>query len=468
MAYTNSDRNHYSRKPQKRSIPLIRIILIALTVSVIWYLADEYLIPDTYNKGYQEANVLPLGVEQPLNITLEQYREKLIRVVKPGDTFLELLQSCDISHSEAIEYYQTLKPLGLKSLNVGDSLIIKKGLDGSLKDLSILSKLEHWYKVTNSDTAINAEKSTLAKSSYRCLVNGTLESCLSEDLHKLGLSDALAGKFADIFAWDINFFLDPRKGDSFQILFEQKFAEGKFVGYGEIIAAKYTLGNKVFTVFGLRDEKGIMHYYDQDGKSIQKQFLKAPLRFSRISSKFSFNRRHPVLGIVRPHLGIDYAAPKGTPVYAAATGTVMFSGWKGGYGNYVEILHGASYQTCYGHLHNIAKGIRRGTKVTQGELIGTVGSTGLSTGPHLDYRMKIGPKYVNPMAICPPSSEGITEMERQEFETVKQSSLAAFDLRFAKQSGCHILDIDIAEPQQEATNTISRNVITSHASEPNL
>jgi murein DD-endopeptidase MepM/ murein hydrolase activator NlpD len=265
-------------------------------------------------------------------------------------------------------------------------------------------------------------------------------------MNKMGVDDACVSKFADIFAWDINFFVDPQKGDSFEIVFEKKFVEGRFAGYGDIFAAQYVNAGHVFNALGMTDEKSQRRYYDLDGKSLQKQFLKAPLRFTHISSRFSLHRLHPVLGIVRPHLGIDYAAPTGTPVYAAADGVIMFAGFTGGFGNLVRIRHGASYETSYGHLNAITRGIHSGARVCQGDLIGTVGATGIATGPHLDYRMSISGRFINPLTFSPPSEKSVSAQDMARFDAVKREWCAIVGMRFKGMTGFYVLDIDAGRP----------------------
>jgi murein DD-endopeptidase MepM/ murein hydrolase activator NlpD len=404
-----------------------------------------------------EATVVPAlpSVSNQLQKNLEK-TELLSYVIKPGDTFYGILARMEISSDRAREILNSLKPLGLPSLFPGDSLLIKKSEGGEIKKLELISRSQHRYQVNYSDSLIEARKKPIEITSYICMVNGILESSLSEDLYKYGISDVITWKFADIFAWDINFFLDPRKGDTFQIIFEQKYADGRFVGYGEILAARYVNNGREFLAFGVPDKSGKYHYYDKNGKSVQKQFLRAPLKYSRISSKFSYNRKHPILGIVRPHLGIDYAAPVGTPVSAAADGRVSFSGWKGGYGKMVILSHGGAYQTYYGHLNSISSKIRNGAVVKQGDQIGTVGSTGLSTGPHLDYRMKRHGKFVNPLTISPPSSGTIAQDKRMEFQNIKQACLTAMEKRFPQQAGLHILEIEKPVTGEPVVHQINR------------
>ena len=388
------------------------------------------------------AKSAPLVQAVPLleYVPVEPYKELISYVIKPGDTFLRVLSQYGVSSDIVIGCHRFLVKLGLPSLLPGDSLVVSRDKKGSLLGFSLLHKL-NWYRVTLEDARIKADIKPVDVSLHQCLVRGVLSTSLSEDMNAMGVDDACVAKFADIFAWDINFFVDPQAGDSFEILFDKKFNEGRFAGYGDIIEAKYVNRGRLFEAIGIKD-KGIIRYYDADGKSLQKQFLKAPLRFSHISSGFSMHRRHPILGIVRPHLGIDYAAPSGTPVYAAADGVVCFAGFNGGFGNFVSIRHGASYETSYGHLRSFARGTRCGARVSQGDLIGTVGQTGLATGPHLDYRMTVGKRLVNPSTISLPREKSIPAENKERFEQLKRECGAVFNLRLKGKTGCFVLGVE--------------------------
>ena len=446
---------------RKKRFPLFRVFIFVAIAAFLWKSAREY--PDRSSKGLQKASFVPSF--DPLDRKIEEALAKPIsyyiksnlmgRVVKPGDSFSSILSDYEISKDKSNEVYKLLKPLGLSSIYPGDSVIIKKNSSGEIDRFSLLSKSLCWYDVNWTDSLIRAEKKPVEISTYTCLVNGILQTSLSEQMQESGISDVITGKFADIFAWDINFFIDPRKGDVFQIVFDKKYAGGKFIGYGDILAARYITNNKEFYAFGIKEADGIMKYYDEKGKAVQKQFLKAPLRFSRISSGFTFHRRHPILGIVRPHLGIDYAAPTGTPVAAAADGKVSFAGWKGGFGNLVILTHGGAFETYYGHLNKIL--VRSGTYVKQSESIGTVGATGMATGPHLDYRMKQGVRFVNPSVISLPSKESVSESQMGEFVKIKISCKIAFEKRFTEQVGLQILEIKTPETAEVVSNQVCRN-----------
>jgi murein DD-endopeptidase MepM/ murein hydrolase activator NlpD len=369
-------------------------------------------------------------------------------IVKRGDTFSGILSQFGVSRDVSNNVYRALKPLGLQAIFPGDSVILSFKKD-TLSAFSVQSRLQNWYCCTLRGDSVTARKTPVIVTIYRCLVRGVLSTSLSEDLVKMGVGDACVAMFADIFAWDINFFVDPQKGDSFEIVVEKKYAEGRFTGYGSILAARYVNNGRVYTALGLRRPDGIFNYFDCNGKSLQKQFLKAPLRFSHISSRFTFRRRHPVLGIVRPHLGIDYAAPPGTPVYAAADGTVRFADFKGDNGRMVRIDHGGAYETYYGHLQAFAGGIVAGAHVKQGDCIGWVGESGLATGPHLDYRMTRGGSFVNPLTVSLPSSEAVTPGEESRFLGAKEEYTAVFHRRLANNAGCFVLDIQ-AKPASGA------------------
>lgn len=432
-----------------------RIILYLAFASFALYYCTQLEIKD-HDHFASEANLSPIS---QATILYEPYIQFFSYIVKKGDTFAGILSKFNISENEAVQYYTSLKSIGFSTLFPGDSLCFTKDGNKQVKSFSLLNRLSYWYHLHTSDSTLQVEKKPLEVTTYRCLVKGTLESSLSEDMWKYGVGDALVIKMADIFAWDINFFMDPRKGDTFEVLFEKNYRDGRFVGYGSILAAQYINGNKIFYAIALKDSRGKLNYYDLNGKSVQKQFLKAPLRFNRISSGFSYSRKHPILGIYRPHLGIDYAAPRGTPVYAAADGKVTFTGVNGNYGRQVKLSHGASYQTFYGHLYTIGRGIRPGVHVSQGQCIGTVGKTGLATGYHLDYRMKIGSRFVNPVTISLPSKEGVPEGERAQFEHTKQTYLSMMHMRM-NHHGCIVIDIiqpDADKPVVSKTTTIESN-----------
>ncbi|HKP96161.1 MAG TPA: peptidoglycan DD-metalloendopeptidase family protein, partial [Fibrobacteria bacterium] len=242
-------------------------------------------------------------------------------------------------------------------------------------------------------------------------VNGALSSNLYDAFVSRGETGALIQQVTRIFAWDLDFFKDPRSGDEFSLLVEKKFGEdGAFRGYGRVLSAKYVNRGKEYY--------GILYkgsYFGQDGRSMEKMLMKAPLNFVRVSSGFSAARLHPVLGVTRPHWGIDYAGPKGTKILAAGDGTVEYSKWVNGYGKTIKIRHNGVYNTYYAHLNGFASGIGCGRRVKQGEVIGFMGMTGLATGVHLDYRVEFNGKYINPASLRMESKQGVDKPEWKDF-----------------------------------------------------
>ncbi len=231
------------------------------------------------------------------------------------------------------------------------------------------------------------------------VVRGTVQSSLFDAIGAAGESDTLAVALADLFQWDIDFHREVRRGDTFAILVERIRSEGRTVGYGPVLAASYDNRGKRFTAVRYAFAGAHPSYYDASGRPLRKQFLRAPLKFSRITSRYSLARLHPILGVRLPHWGVDYGAPVGTPVMVTADGVVTFTGWRGGGGNTVEVRHAGGYVTAYLHLSRFAAGIRPGVRVDQGQVVGFVGATGLATGPHLDYRVTRNGAHLNPMAI---------------------------------------------------------------------
>lgn len=247
-------------------------------------------------------------------------------------------------------------------------------------------------------------------------VEGSIESSLFQAVADAGEAPTLAIALADIFAWEVNFIRDLRVGDSFTIMVEKRFREGEFTGYGKIYAATFVNQGTVYEAFLFQDSLGAPHYFNSKGESIKRAFLKAPLSFTRISSNYTNSRLHPVLQVWRAHPAIDYAAPTGTPVKAVGGGVVTFSGWGNGAGNYVALRHSNGYETMYLHLSRIARTAKKGNKISQGEIIGYVGSTGVATGPHLDFRMKKDGSYVNPLKNLSPRSEPVSKKDMAAFQ----------------------------------------------------
>lgn len=248
-------------------------------------------------------------------------------------------------------------------------------------------------------------------------IEGVIETSLWNAMEAAGGNQNITMELSEIYSWTVDFFgIQP--GDTFKVVYENKYIKDECIGMGKILASYLKNDGEDHYAYYF-EQNGTSEYFDEEGNNLRKAFLKAPLNYRRISSTFSNARKHPVTKVVRPHHGVDYAAPTGTPVVTIGDGTVIEKGWdKKGGGNYVKIKHNSTYTTTYMHLNGFAKGIQKGSKVKQGQLIGYVGSTGISTGPHLDFRLNKNGKYINPLTFESPSVEPVKEENRTAFEKV--------------------------------------------------
>ncbi|HEB99883.1 MAG TPA: M23 family peptidase [Thiotrichales bacterium] len=256
----------------------------------------------------------------------------------------------------------------------------------------------------------------------------TIDSSLFLAAQKAGLSDNLTMELAGIFGWDIDFALDIRRGDRFTVIYEELFLDGEKIGNGDILAAEFVNQGHVYRAVRYTDASGRTSYYAPDGHSMRKAFLRTPVAFSRISSRFSLGRKHPILNRIRAHKGVDYAAPYGTPIKATGDGKVIFIGRKGGYGKAVILRHGSRYTTLYAHMSRFARGLHSGSRVRQGQVIGYVGKSGLATGPHLHYEFRINGVHRNPLTVKLPAAAPIDRRYRADFEQKSRTLLAQLDL----------------------------------------
>lgn len=283
--------------------------------------------------------------------------------------------------------------------------------------------------------------------------SATIDSSLWGAIMQENLPYSLAAELEDIYQWTVDFF-GIRKGDCFTVIYDEKFIDDTIpAGIGRVWGAKFVHGGKEYYAVPFRQNEKIQ-YWEYDGGSLRKQLLKAPLKYTRISSRFTYARKHPIYKVYRPHTGVDYAAPKGTPVHAVADGTITFKGWAGGGGNTLKIKHAGNLMTGYMHLSGYAKGIRQGSHVSQGQLIGYVGSTGASTGPHLDYRIWKNGKPIDPLKIPQEAAEPISKANRAQFEFIRDRIVAELDGEVKEEEKIVQLD-SIVLPQTTAASAAS-------------
>lgn len=281
--------------------------------------------------------------------------------------------------------------------------------------------------VQRQGDSFKAGKKPIVYDVRKVMVSGEIESSLFQAAHKIGETSALPVRLAQIFAWDVDFVKDIRSGDSFKALIEKRYRKGKFSGYGRILAARFVNKGQKFNAFLFEESGGRCDYFDENGDSVRKAFLKAPLEFSRISSGYSNNRLHPILNVRRPHHGIDYAAPTGTPIKSIGDGKVITRSYAKGAGRYIKIRHNSIYTTVYNHMSRYARGLHVGEQVKQGDTIGYVGATGYATGPHLDFRMKKHGEYVNPLKVESPPVEPVPEKDMARFNAQVNKLMAALN-----------------------------------------
>lgn len=322
---------------------------------------------------------------------------------------------------DLVEKSKEIHPL--TSLRVGKPYFIS--INTTSKNISRFE-----YEIDNTDKLVIEFTDTDSKIFKEAIpyelkltyVEGTIRENFFDSVIATGENANFAIKLADIFSYDIDFIREIKNDDEFYALVEKRYRDGAFKGYGRIIGAKFINNAHTHNAYLFHESTDAekLTYFDEDGKALQKAFLRTPVHFTRVSSKYSMNRKHPILGITRPHQGIDYAARQGTPVVAVGDGTVTRSAYTGGYGNLIVLRHVGGLESQYAHLAGYAKGIKRGAKVNQGQTIGFVGSTGLSTGPHLDFRIKKNGKFVNPDNIIIPSKPPITHEQKILFTATTQ------------------------------------------------
>jgi murein DD-endopeptidase MepM/ murein hydrolase activator NlpD len=338
-------------------------------------------------------------------------------VVRPGDTLASILGSRRL-YSPAIHQALTsnLSAYSLNDLLPGRKLNLGIDIDGHLKELAyetddggmLLMTREH----DGSYSTHHQKRQYTIRRAYR---SATIDESLFAAGKHARLSDRLIMDVANIFSWDIDFALDLRRGDRFTIIYEEKYWRGEKIEDGDIVAAEFVSRGHSYRAVARKDSNGQFRYYTPSGHSMQRQFLKTPVQFSRISSRFTRGRYHPILKRWRAHKGVDYAARTGTPVRATAAGRILFRNRKGGYGKTVIIRHGGKYSTLYAHLSRYQRGQRAGSLVKQGEIIGYVGQTGLATGPHLHYEFLVNGRHRNPLTVKLPRRRPIDDEHRGEF-----------------------------------------------------
>lgn len=384
---------------QKRPSPR-RIIIILLSLSLA--LIVVFLLLPIKQGQAPEGELAPNRLPDKENIEVNSLQPELNTTsicILPGKTITDLLLPFFGSLDFLYKLLEaTVATYDLTKIRAGNNLVVKTS-NGSFHSLAYEIDKTHYLHVEKSKDGFMASIKTIPYETRVAYLAGGIQDSLIEAFNRLGERDSLALEMAEIFSWEIDFYLDLRPGDSFSLVYEKKFLDGEFAGYGSILAAQINNQGRQYQAFRfVFPDTGRVDYFDAEGRSLRKEFLRSPLKYGRITSRFSYRRLHPIRKVFRPHFGVDYAAPVGTAVQATADGVVHSAGWNGASGRMVHLRHHHGYETMYLHLSRLAPGIRPGVKVAAGEVIGYVGSSGESTGPHLDYRILYRGRYINPLA----------------------------------------------------------------------
>ena len=374
---------------------------------------------------------------EPTNTAAKEKAEEVVaKIEKPksrwiehkigsGDSLSRIFKKYKLSASvlHKIVYGNKISR-GLADIRPGQTLRFKVGPDNKLEKLVYHRNEISSLHIKNVDGAYLAENINRDVEKRVATASGVIQSSLFLDGQKGGLSDNQIMELSNIFGWDIDFVLEIRAGDEFKVVYEEHFLDGKKIDNGPILAAEFTNRGKTYRALRFEARDGDVNYYSPDGHSKRRAFIRSPIKYARVSSGFTKRRWHPVLKKWRSHKGVDYAAPKGTPIKSTGTGKVIFRGWKNGYGNVVIIQHGSKYKTLYAHLSKFSKHAKKGKRVKQGAVIGYVGATGLATGPHLHYEFRVNDVHRNPLRVKLPKSIALARSEIPAFKRQTRPLLA--------------------------------------------
>ena len=435
-------RDRQRRRRRERRIKAAVILAFLFLISVLLFNfpdspSNNIASADAsvHKEAMRAASGQPVAkVTIPAQVAIPKVPKRLISTidisVKNNDTLYSILRDIKVPPSEILRIASEAKGVyDLKKLRKGDKLTLALHEDSLEKIDFRYGELEGMVIERDKTTkdGFIASRYEIPHFIEETLVSGEIEDSLYSSAMRAGADPKSVMELSDIFAWDVDFATDIRKGDSFKILYETTYVDGMPISTGRILAAEMINKGKKYTSIYYEDSTGRGDYYNEDGKSLSRTLLKSPLRYRRISSYFAKKRYHPIHKKYRAHHGIDYAAPTGTPIETAGDGKVIYAGWKSGYGKYIKIRHNDKYTTAYGHLSRISKGIRKGARVKQGKVIGKVGSTGDATGPHLHYEVIVRGRVVNPLSVKSKSRKSLSGDELTRFSLVKNAVTATLE-----------------------------------------
>lgn len=347
-------------------------------------------------------------------------------IIEKGDSLASIFKKLGVDSELPRVLSLSKNAKSFRKIYPGQKLHFTLGKDGinKLELEKSLEKSVFLYKDAGSFIVKETSRELYAVHEF---ATGTIDNSLFLAGQNAGLSDNLIMGLAEIFGWDIDFALDIRKGDSFMVLYEELHLDGEKIRDGSIIAAEFVNSGKTYRAYRYTGSDGKTDYYTPDGKSMRKPFMRTPVDFTRISSHFNSRRRHPILNRIRAHKGVDYAAPRGTPIKATGNGRVIYRGTKGNYGKTIILRHGDTYTTLYAHMSKYARGTNTGNRVKQGQTIGYIGSTGMSTGPHLHYEFRVNGVHHNPLKVKFPDAKPLSDAEIPFFQAAIQPLVVQLD-----------------------------------------
>lgn len=394
--------------PLKHLLSAVGVVLLIITI-VFW--------PSSENESTkQQTFVIDLPeVSEPDTTPPEPKLNWEESTVRSGDSLSVLFSRVNLSAIDVIDIAAAV-PRDVITLQVGQHVRWTRTADNRVTRLELeISPLAKHIITREEDGSINYEMTERVADHIPRFASATINNSLFYDGGEAGIPSQVLYQLAAIFGWDIDFALDIRQGDSFSLVYEEIQLDGSNIGYGDILIAQFNNRDRELTAVRYVDKDGNASYYTPEGTSMRKAFLRNPIDFFRISSRFNPNRKHPILNTIRAHKGTDYAAPTGTPVKAAGDGKVIYASRNGGYGNVVMIQHGSRYQTKYAHLSKFGKGVRVGRYVKQGQIIGYVGTTGRSTGPHLHYEFLVDGVHRDSLRVSLPKADSINKSDKAAF-----------------------------------------------------
>ncbi|HQP31585.1 MAG TPA: M23 family metallopeptidase [Deltaproteobacteria bacterium] len=380
-------------------------------------------------EGKDQTAAVPAAPRAPAEERLAHGLRQVEVKIKKGQNLFDILRNRGVSAAEIDAFAKaTRKVYNPRGIRPGNTITAWFTLEAPthVKRLTYEIDDRSYLDVrSEGDSAFKARIRTLELDTVIEHGSGTITNSLYESARAEGINHEVVMELVDIYAWNINFFNDIQPGDTYSVLYEKYYVKDRFKGFGRVLAANFVnQGESHVAIYYENERRGIRGYYDENGKPLKKMFLKAPLNYRRISSGFTHSRKHPIFNVNRPHLGVDYAAPTGTPVCALGAGKVAFRGWIRGYGNTIRVKHPEGYVSHYAHLSRFSKGLAVGKKVDQGDVIGYVGSTGYSTGPHLDFRVSRHGTFVNPLALKSVNGPALHGKALAEFKRMSAQRMA--------------------------------------------